>query len=289
MNIKTILSYLLVLILGSGIGFFVGSEVNKSNAYAKTNKSSNKILNEDNYLDWTHVDLLKYFQEKGLNFEAKKTQYGSLWGAPMDYKSVDGDVYVRLHETVAKSKSNASNLGTKGFSWGKFMFKSENEELLKNISSILDNKFNDDYEFLKTVIAADDAEISNRKENILKIIKLEKIVTGYYTGRRNWAPSAVLTFKNISNQDITQSVAIEVVFFDEDENEQLSAETKHLIGFATNTRLAAGNSSTIQFASDLGWNIIPFGKRITAKIYIEKKLIETVEINEIEISSLGRM
>jgi len=96
-----------------------------------------------------------------------------------------------------------------------------------------------------------------------------------------------LTFKNISNQDITDYVAVEVVFFDEAANEQLSAKTRYLVGAVT-TRLSAGNSSKIHFTSDIGWTRIPFGRKIVAKIYVEKTFIKTVDINEFEISLLGK-
>ena len=123
------------------------------------------------------------------------------------------------------------------------------------------------------------------QEKITDKISLEDIFSGYYTGHGIWAPSVVLKFKNISNQDIIDLISVEVVFLDEDTQEQLSAETKYLTG--SSLRLAAGNSKKLHFASNLGWEIIPFGKKVVAKIYVEKTFINTVDINEYEITSLG--
>lgn len=291
MKAKTILSYALVLLLGTGVGFFVGNSVSEKGE--NTNKSKNKGLKAEDCLEWTHIDLLKYFQSKGFDFKAEASDIGRFWGTPMDFKNENGEVlYVRLHETTEKSKSKASGLGTEGFSWGKFMFCSDSEELLKNISAILDNKYNDDFEFLKSTVSTQSTEETQKIEQkqITSKIKLEKVNTGYYTGDRIWAPCVVLTFKNVSNQDITDDdyTAIEVVFFNETENEQLSAVKKYLIGVATNTRLSAGNTRKIHFTSDLGWTKIPFGTKIVAKIYVEKTFIKTVDINEFEISLLGK-
>lgn len=287
MKAKTILSYLLVLILGGGVGFFVGNSLNSEK---QSNKSKNEILKAEDYLEWTHIDLLKYFQSRGFDFKAEKTDAGSFWGTPMDYKNENGEIlYVRLHETSEKAQNKASGLGTQGFSWGKFMFKSDNEELLKNISSILDNKFNDDFDFLKSTVTASVPEEtqSTQKEQgkITDKIKLENVSTGYFKEQGIWLPRVVLTFKNISNQDITDYIAAEVVFFDEAKKEQLSARKRYPVG---GTRLAAGSSNKLHFDSDVGWsNVIPFGKKITAKIYIQDIFIKTVEIDEFEINSLG--
>jgi len=293
MNTKTVLSYLLVLIIGLAAGFFVGkgsSKGDKDNQEG-TNTSKHETLKGEDYSDWLHVDLLKYLQTKGFDFKAEQTQSGSFRGVPMDYKGKDGEVYVRLHETMEKAQNKASGLGTKGFSWGKFMFKSDNEELLKNISAVLDNKYNDDYELLKSVITTESTtgkSGTGTKGNMLEKIDLEKVNTGYYTGGGIWAPCVVLTFKNISDEDITNQVGVEVVFFDETEKEQLSAKTKYLVGVVTNTRLATGNSRKIDFSSELGWNKIPDNKKISAKIYVDKALVKTVPINDFEISLLGK-
>lgn len=286
MKAKTILSYALMLMLGGGIGFFVG---NTTNNEKQASKSQNEVLKAEDYADWTHIDLLKYFQSKGFDFKAEKSDVGGFWGTPMDYKNENGEIlYVRLHETAEKAQNRGSGLGTQGFTWGKFMFKSDSEELLKNISAILDNKYNDDFEFLKSTMSTSTTEEKEKsgQGKITDKVSLEKIATGYYTGSGIWAPSVVLTFKNISDQDITNYSSAEVVFFDEDKNEQLSAKTRHFVG-TRNTRLAVGNTTRLQFVSDLGWSIIPFGRKIVAKIYIENIFVKTVSINETEIDELG--
>ncbi len=285
MKAKTILSYALVLLLGGGIGFFVG---NSTNSERQQSKSKNEVLKVEDHLDWTHIDLLKYFQSKGFEFKAEKTDVGAFRGTPMNYENENGEIlYVRLHETSEQAQNRASGLGKQGFAWGKFMFKSDKEELLKNVSAVLDNKFNDDFEFLKSTVSTSSTEEtkSSTKEKITDKIKLENISTGYFKENGIWLPRVVLTFKNISNQDITDYIAAEVVFFDEAAKEQLSARKRYLVG---GTRLAAGNTSKLNFDSDMGWsNVIPFGKKVTAKIYIQDVFIKTVDINEFEITSLG--
>ncbi|MBQ4279129.1 MAG: hypothetical protein IJC16_04150 [Rikenellaceae bacterium] len=56
----------------------------------------------------------------------------------------------------------------------------------------------------------------------------------------------------------------------------------------SNPRLGAGASYQLHFVSTKGWAVIPFGTRITARIYLGQQLIKTLEINEFEISLTGK-
>ena len=121
-------------------------------------------------------------------------------------------------------------------------------------------------------------------------IVLEKANTGYYTGNGIWAPCAVLFFRNTSGEDVSYppGIRVEVAFFDKTDGEQLYDGSKLLIGPGSDRRLVAGASHKLYFVSDTGWDRIPFGKDIVAKIYVDKRLVRTVEVNEFEITLTGK-
>lgn len=129
------------------------------------------------------------------------------------------------------------------------------------------------------------SENENNREEDISIVKIE---TGYdpeHNTSNLWLPCIAIKFKNISDRDINDYMKITAIFIDNSNEEQIGTEYVYL---ATPDKiLLSGTSKQISLTCSIGWYAIQ-NQSVTAKIYMNKDLVRTVEIEKREFEGMIR-
>jgi len=117
--------------------------------------------------------------------------------------------------------------------------------------------------------------------DVAKKIKIVSVKTGFYASYL-WFPSIKVKVQNISKKDLREYIALKVVFFDENKNEQIGSSTKYI---CTEGNLLLKDATLRKhFKAKFGYKEgIPYDTNIKAKLYLENTLIGTYKIKEREI------
>jgi hypothetical protein len=72
---------------------------------------------------WTHAELVAHLHSRGVDFQAKGTDFGTFFGPAMEFEFPGGEtVYVQVRKTDQEARDEAGPKGTEAFAWKRFYF-----------------------------------------------------------------------------------------------------------------------------------------------------------------------
>jgi hypothetical protein len=120
-------------------------------------------------IDWSHVDLLRRFQKKGLNFKAIPDPTSKFVNLLLGGSGTKGDqMWYAIEGSKEKhllwvcrlfEPGETYGVHKQGFTWGRFHILSDQQSTLQLVSAALDNKYNQELAFVNGKFPVDASPI----------------------------------------------------------------------------------------------------------------------------------
>lgn len=124
-----------------------------------------------------------------------------------------------------------------------------------------------------------DKQVTDESDNLLSKYKLAltRVKTGYVVSNYEtlFLPSITVEIKNLSQNDLRESITFKAIFIDNSNGEQLSNEIKWFC--SSSSPFLGGLTSQFTLSSSIGWTAI-INQNVSVRLYLNDELIKQYKV-----------
>lgn len=132
-----------------------------------------------------------------------------------------------------------------------------------------------------------DKQVTDESEKLLLAYKLQltRDKTGYIASEYEnlFLPAITLEFKNLTQNDISENITLDVYFINEITGEQISKDYSFFLD--EHSKLMGGLTKQVTLKSSIGWSAVK-NQKVSARLYLNDQFIRVFQIPPTEY--LGR-